>query len=148
MEALIFGYFFTEYPNCELANFGFQFLNVLSNLAFLAVAYLLYQKGGKARWLAFLVVLSSIGSFVHHLWPLNETVPFDVLPALIVAVSALLLSVKNLTSRDLLIVVAIGLAGFLALYLDIPLCDTFPLGTHFLWHFLAAYALFLLGRRI
>lgn len=148
MEALMLGYFFTEYPNCELMSFGFQFLNLFSNFAFLVVAYLLYKKGGASRWFAFLVVFSALGSFLHHLLPLNETVPLDVLPAVVVAAVALLFSFRNLTRGDWLTVVVVGLGSLAVFHFDLVLCNAFPFGTHFIWHFLAAYLLYLLGSRI
>ena len=43
---------------------------------------------------------------------------------------------------------AVFAASFAARTLDMPLCDSFPLGTHYLWHVLNAVVLFLLVRTV
>ncbi|MEK9177072.1 MAG: hypothetical protein AAB923_02130 [Patescibacteria group bacterium] len=148
MEAFIIEYFFTEHPNCELASFGIQWLNLLSNLVFFIVAYLLYRLGGRARWIGLLVLVSGIGSYVHHIWPADWSIPFDMFPAVIVGAVALGLSYKNLTRDDWLLFLGIGTIALLTLLLDDDLCQFVPFGLHFIWHVSAATILYLFGRRI
>lgn len=144
---LFFKYFLTEHPNCELISFGFQSLNILSSSAFFVVAYLLYKKGSGTHWVALLVTLSGVSSFVHHIWPTDITVLFDVIPAAFVGFVSIVLSFKNLGQKDWLLVGALGIVSAAAFLFDDDVCQTIPLGLHFIWHITAATLLYILGTK-
>lgn len=48
--------------------------------------------------------------------------------------------------RAMLAVAGVFILSFMARTLDVPMCNAFPLGTHFLWHLLNALLLYLLVR--
>jgi hypothetical protein len=97
---------------------------------------------------ALLVIILGIGSLTHHFWPINETVPFDTIPAVAGAIVVLFASYKHLKLADFFQLFVVGVAGLAALLIDTEACKFLPFGTHFIWHFLAAYSLYLLGRRV
>lgn len=143
----IISYFFTEHPNCETSNFDVQWLNILSNLGFVVV-YLLYRRGGRARSIAALIAIATVGSYIHHIWPADWSVPLDMFPAAAVAVVTFLMVFKNLTRGDWIQVIIVGTIAFLALIFDDDLCRYIPFGTHFIWHLGAVWLIYLLGRRV
>ena len=68
-------------------------------------------------------------------------------PLIILVVVALLLRRRGVAAAtSFVIAAAVFLGAFLARELDAPLCATFPAGTHFIWHLLAAVLAWVLIR--
>ena len=148
MIDLFIKFFLTEFPACELMSFGFQPLNLVSTFAFFVVAYHLYMRGGKLKFISLFVALAGIGSFAHHLWPVHQTVPFDVTAAVVVAFIVFAYSYKELRRTDWLLMLGIGTGAIVAFVLDEDLCLMIPSGLHFVWHVGAALVLYIAGQRI
>lgn len=64
----------------------------------------------------------------------------------LIAVSISLWRIDRATGRNLVVASAVFCLSFAARTLDMPLCDGWPLGTHFLWHLLNSTLLYLLVR--
>jgi hypothetical protein len=103
------------------------------------------------RWLAGAVALA----FLVLTLGLEAGVPSAVLwggamylPTLatIVGASLALHRRNRAAGRALLAAAGLLLLSFTARTLDIPMCSSFPLGTHFMWHLLNALLLYLLVR--
>ncbi len=144
--------FFKEQPNCELLNFSWQPLNIITSLAFFFAAYKIYKAENKnleSRMLITLLSLAGIGSLLHHILPNAVTLLFDVIPSLLVIIFGLIIIAKRFNSemrKEYLLVASIFVIGLLMFFIDLLLCSLFPFGTHFLWHVLAAAAVFKLSK--
>jgi hypothetical protein len=86
---------------------------------------------------------------------LQSAVPSTILmggvlyvPALFVmiAIGVTLYRRRQAAGRAMFAATGVFLLSFIARTLDIPVCTSFPLGTHFLWHVLNAILLYLLLR--
>jgi len=127
--------------------------DVIPILAFM----LLYLQLVLARFFAWRLGwrLAGLVSFAAITFALEAAVPGDVLwggalylPALLFCATAgaVLLRRRPAAGRAMLGATAVFLASFAARTADAPLCPSFPLGTHFLWHLLNALLLYLLIR--
>jgi hypothetical protein len=70
-----------------------------------------------------------------------------MLPLMVLSAVAVILLVRRSPAGPSYLAAAIVFAAaFAARQLDGPLCDAIPVGTHFLWHLLAAVLAFILIR--
>jgi len=69
---------------------------------------------------------------------LDGSAGYAPVPLLMVLYAALLWRRARATARGLLVTAGLLTTSITARALDAPLCDSFPLGTHFLWHLLNA----------
>jgi len=103
-----------------------------------------------APWKAVALVVFFVATFM-----LEAAVPGDVLwggalfiPTILVfiAIGAMLKRRGHPAANAMLGAIAIFFLAFTARSSDMPVCEAFPLGTHFLWHLLNATLLYLLVR--
>jgi hypothetical protein len=102
------------------------------------------------HWLAALTLSIFLAATLY----LEEEIPVRVLwggamylPTLLAIVTLSVgLRRQPAAGRAMLAATAVFIAAFAARTLDMPICATFPLGTHFLWHLLNALLLYLLLR--
>lgn len=84
----------------------------------------------------------AISGLARSLVPgLGGTVDYVPLPLLIAAYGLYLLGPAPATGRGLLIGAGVLVVSMAARTVDLPFCDSWPLGTHFLWHVLNAVML-------
>ena len=72
---------------------------------------------------------------------LGDSAVYATVPALMLIYAGLLWIRARPTARGLVLTAALLTASIAFRALDAPLCGTFPLGTHFLWHLLNAVVL-------
>jgi hypothetical protein len=100
--------------------------------------------GGWWPWaatLAFLPYAVLAGQALGAVLPLGSSAAYAPIPPLILAYAALLWRRAPATARGMALGAAILVLSLTFRTLDYPLCDSFPLGTHFLWHILNAVML-------
>jgi hypothetical protein len=68
--------------------------------------------------------------------PLGSSAAYAPIPVLILGYAAVLRGQARETARGMALGAGILVVSLAFRTLDRPLCDTFPLGTHFLWHIL------------
>ena len=143
--------FLKEQPNCELLGFSWQPLNVVTSLLFFFIAYKIYKSKNNDslnKILSIALFLSGAGSLLHHLLPNDSTLLFDIIPLVIITIIGLIAIIKNYNPKNSFLYLSISLMLILALsafFLDIPLCQMIPTGTHFLWHITMAYVILMLS---
>jgi hypothetical protein len=94
-----------------------------------------------ATGLVFFVVTVAAGKLVHAL---NGSVPY--LPPLAAGLAIGADAWRSDRRVDLLVAVGLFAVAIGFRVSDIAVCNTFPVGTHFLWHITTAVAIFLFGR--
>jgi hypothetical protein len=127
--------------------------DVIPILAFMLL-YLWFVLRRFLFWPWWLVALA-LPVFFAATFYLEAEVPSNILwggamylPTLftIVAIGFVLRGRQPDAGRALLVAAAIFILSFTTRTLDVPMCSSFPLGTHFLWHLLNALLLYLLVR--
>ena len=97
----------------------------------------------------------ALAVFCAATFMLEARVPGDVLwggalyiPTILsfIAIGTVLKRRAHPAANAMLAAIAVFFAAFAARSSDMPVCDSFPLGTHFLWHLLNATLLYLLVR--
>ncbi len=119
---------------------------ILFALTYIFLANRIYW--GMSLWLAILATLAyfpysyGVSAVARDLFPvLRGTADYVPLPILIFAYGVLLLRRYPATGRGLILGAAILCVSMTLRTIDLPLCDGWPLGTHFLWHCLNALML-------
>lgn len=101
-------------------------------------------------WKVPALIVFCVATFLLEAW-----VPGDVLwggalfvPTILtfVVIGTALKQKKHPAANAMIGAIAVFFAAFAARSSDMPVCETFPLGTHFLWHLLNATLLYLLVR--
>ena len=149
MAAVGLGSFLFHTVGTRWAEWG----DVIPILVFMLL-YLWFVLTHLLRW----PVVPKVGAlaiFCAATFLLEARVPGDVLwggalyvPTILafIAIGATLKRRGHPAANAMLGAVAVFFAAFTARSSDIPLCESFPLGTHFLWHLLNASLLYLLVR--
>ncbi|HEY1382844.1 MAG TPA: ceramidase domain-containing protein [Dongiaceae bacterium] len=149
MAAVGLGSFLFHTVGTRWAEWG----DVIPILVFMLL-YLWFVLTHLFRWPAILKT-GALAAFSAATFLLEASVPGDVLwggalylPTILafIAIGVVLKRRAHPAASAMLGAIAVFSAAFIARSSDMPLCEAFPLGTHFLWHLLNATLLYLLIR--